>query len=60
MVARFWRPLVAVDYAVGTRERRTAMAVWKCKKCGFTKEGRCKPQKCPQCQEKGSFEKEEA
>ncbi|MEA5113006.1 MAG: rubredoxin [Geobacteraceae bacterium] len=34
------------------------MAVWKCKTCGFAKEGRCKPQKCPQCQEKGSFEKE--
>jgi rubrerythrin len=35
------------------------MAVWKCKNCGFSKEGRCKPQKCPKCQEKGGFEKEE-
>ncbi|MRR58364.1 MAG: rubredoxin [Deltaproteobacteria bacterium] len=35
------------------------MAVWKCKNCGFSKEGRCKPQKCPQCQEKGTFQKEE-
>ena len=34
------------------------MAIWKCS-CGFTKEGRCKPQKCPQCQEKGNFEKTE-
>ncbi len=35
------------------------MAEWKCKSCGYTKEGRCKPQKCPQCQEKGNFEKNE-
>ena len=35
------------------------MATWKCGTCGFTKEGRCKPQKCPQCQEKGNFEKQE-
>lgn len=34
------------------------MATWKCS-CGFVKEGRCKPQKCPQCQEKGAFEKQE-
>jgi len=34
------------------------MANWKCTACGYTKEGRCKPQKCPQCQEKGKFEKE--
>ncbi|MCL2760602.1 MAG: rubredoxin [Desulfuromonadales bacterium] len=34
------------------------MAEWKCK-CGFTKEGRCKPQKCPKCGEKGTFEKKE-
>lgn len=33
------------------------MAEWQCKSCGFSKEGRCKPQKCPQCQEKGSFDK---
>lgn len=35
------------------------MATWKCACCGFTKEGRCKPQKCPQCQGKGNFEKSE-
>jgi rubrerythrin len=35
------------------------MASWKCKTCGYTKEGRCKPQICPQCQEKGNFEKVE-
>lgn len=36
------------------------MAVFKCDKCGATKEGRCKPQKCPQCGEKGCMAKEEA
>ncbi|MGI6114418.1 MAG: RCKP-type rubredoxin-like domain-containing protein [Mahellales bacterium] len=25
------------------------MAVWKCSKCGETKEGRCRPKKCPNC-----------
>lgn len=25
------------------------MAVFKCSKCGATKEGRCKPRKCPKC-----------
>ncbi|MEK6540315.1 MAG: RCKP-type rubredoxin-like domain-containing protein, partial [Deltaproteobacteria bacterium] len=25
------------------------MAAWICKKCGYTKEGRCKPKKCPKC-----------
>nr|WP_246525165.1 acetate--CoA ligase family protein [Geomobilimonas luticola] len=35
------------------------MATWKCTTCGYTKEGRCKPQKCPQCQSKGNFEKAE-
>jgi hypothetical protein len=35
------------------------MATFKCSKCGFAKEGRCKPQKCPNCGEKGCFEKEE-
>jgi rubrerythrin len=35
------------------------ITTWKCKSCGFSKEGRCKPQKCPQCQRKGGFEKEE-
>ncbi|MFQ5560231.1 MAG: RCKP-type rubredoxin-like domain-containing protein [Nitrospinota bacterium] len=35
------------------------MAVWKCTKCGYTKEGRCRPGKCPQCAEKTVFEKAE-
>jgi len=25
------------------------MAVWRCEKCGYTKESRCKPGKCPKC-----------
>jgi rubrerythrin len=25
------------------------MAKWICDKCGFTKEGRCKPKKCESC-----------
>lgn len=33
------------------------MAVFVCKKCGHEKEGRCKPKKCPQCGEIGTFEK---
>jgi rubrerythrin len=36
------------------------MAVWKCKNCGETKEGRCRPAKCPKCgAPKESFEKQE-
>ncbi len=33
------------------------MATFKCANCGFEKEVRCKPQKCPQCGEKKTFEK---
>jgi rubrerythrin len=33
------------------------MAVFKCSKCGATKEGRCKPKKCPKCGATGTFEK---
>ncbi|WP_297055658.1 RCKP-type rubredoxin-like domain-containing protein [Thermosulfurimonas sp.] len=36
------------------------MAVWKCEKCGFSKESRCKPRKCPECGESGTFVKEGA
>lgn len=36
------------------------MAVWKCTVCGETKEGRCRPQKCPKCgATKEKFEKEQ-
>jgi len=34
------------------------MATWKCTSCGETKEGRCKPKKCPKCGS-GQFEKVE-
>jgi len=35
------------------------MAVWKCKSCGYTKESRCKPKKCPECEKAVQFEKAE-
>ncbi|WP_340641276.1 RCKP-type rubredoxin-like domain-containing protein [Zhaonella formicivorans] len=35
------------------------MAVWKCGNCGFEKETRCKPKKCPECEAKDSFAKKE-
>jgi rubrerythrin len=37
-----------------------AMAKFECTKCGHVKEGRCKPQKCPQCGDKKTFEKKES
>lgn len=33
------------------------MAVFKCSKCGFEKDTRCKPKKCPECGAQNSFEK---
>lgn len=33
------------------------MAIFKCKECGETKEGRCKPKKCS-CGADGSYEKQ--
>lgn len=33
------------------------MAVFKCKQCGFEKESRCKPRKCPECGSRDTFEK---
>lgn len=35
------------------------MALWKCSKCGSTKETRCKPKKCPSCGEVDTMIKEE-
>lgn len=35
------------------------MAVWKCEKCGFEKEGRCKPKKCPACEGTDTLVKKE-
>ncbi|HWR57079.1 MAG TPA: rubredoxin [Negativicutes bacterium] len=34
------------------------MAVWKCEKCGYEKEGRCKPKKCPSCEGQQFVKKE--
>ena len=34
------------------------MAKFKCEKCGATKEGRCKPKKCPDCGEQGTMSKD--
>jgi rubrerythrin len=34
------------------------MAVFKCEKCGATKEGRCKPKKCPECGEANTMTKD--
>ncbi|MFQ6093785.1 MAG: RCKP-type rubredoxin-like domain-containing protein [bacterium] len=37
------------------------MAVWKCAKCGWTYEGRCKPGKCKNCgAPRQELEKQEA
>jgi len=36
------------------------MARFECSHCGHLKEGRCKPQKCPACGEKKTFEKKDA
>ncbi|WP_432822793.1 RCKP-type rubredoxin-like domain-containing protein [Trichloromonas sp.] len=33
------------------------MALWNCEKCGYEKEGRCKPKKCPTCNEQTTFVK---
>ena len=35
------------------------MAVYVCTVCGFEKEAKCKPRKCPSCGAKGSFVKKE-
>lgn len=35
------------------------MSVWVCSKCGYEKESRCKPRKCPECSTKDSFTKKD-
>lgn len=35
------------------------MPNWSCTKCEFTKEGRCKPRKCPLCGGEATFVKKE-
>jgi len=35
------------------------MALWKCSNCDFTKDSRCKPKKCPEC-EGTTFEKDDS
>ena len=36
------------------------MAIWNCEKCGYEKEGRCKPKKCPECNEQTVFVKQDS
>ncbi len=38
--------------------KESPVATWKCEKCGFTKEGRCKPRKCEKCAAADSFAKQ--
>jgi rubrerythrin len=38
--------------------KELAMATWKCEKCGYQKEGRCKPRKCEKCAAADSFTKQ--
>ena len=40
--------------------KEISMAVWNCEKCGYEKEGRCKPKKCPECNEQTVFVKQDA
>lgn len=35
------------------------MAIFKCGNCGFEREGRCKPRKCPECDGQNTFGKKE-
>jgi rubrerythrin len=35
------------------------MADWVCKKCGYVRDSRCKPKKCPNCDAQDAFEKKE-
>ncbi|MDO9536221.1 MAG: rubredoxin [Bacillota bacterium] len=33
------------------------MPTWRCPVCGFERDGRCKPRKCPNCDDNRDFEK---
>jgi len=35
------------------------MALWQCPQCGLEQEARCKPKKCPACDEQVTFEKKQ-
>ncbi|MHB1254748.1 MAG: RCKP-type rubredoxin-like domain-containing protein [Dethiobacteraceae bacterium] len=35
------------------------MAIWQCPQCGLEQEARCKPKKCPNCEEQVAFAKKE-
>jgi ABC-type ATPase with predicted acetyltransferase domain len=35
------------------------MAVWRCPQCAQEREARCKPKKCPTCDQQVVFEKKE-
>ncbi len=35
------------------------MAEWVCSKCGYTRDSRCKPKVCPECDAAGAFDKKE-
>ena len=39
-------------------EEVSYLATFKCDKCGATKEGRCKPKKCPSCEKAGTMQKQ--
>jgi rubrerythrin len=33
------------------------MTTWRCPQCGYERDGRCKPKKCPTCDQQVPFEK---
>jgi len=35
------------------------MVIWNCEECGYEKEGRCKPEKCPECNDQTFLVKQE-
>ena len=62
------RLLISLDRFAGFRLNETKlviygkelpMAIWNCEDCGYEKEGRCKPKKCPECDEQTVFVKQE-